>query len=84
MPFVKAPLERVKGVEDNTLTKNNPGQELIKEKLLVTFTHDASGVKSTEVSLEQLYSKELQSVTFTHDVSGVRSTVVRPEQPDSK
>ena len=43
----------------------------------VTFTHDASGVKSTEVRLVQPYSKPLQFVTFTHDASEVKSTEVR-------
>ena len=55
-----------------------------KELQLVTFTHDASGVKSTEVRLVQLYSKELQLVTFTHDASGVKSTEVSLVQTDSE
>ena len=33
-----------------------------KYSQLVTFTHDASGVKSTEVKLGQLYSKLEASV----------------------
>ena len=58
MPFVKAPLERGKGVVERTVTKVRLRQLPINEELEVTFTHDARGVKSTEVSLEQPCSKE--------------------------
>ena len=50
MPFVKAPLERGKGVVDKTLTKAKDPQELIRPELFIILVQYDNGVRSTEVS----------------------------------
>lgn len=57
LPFVKAPLERGKGVEERTETKTKARQEPIRPVLLLILVQYDSGVRSTEVRLVQPYSK---------------------------
>ena len=44
---------------------------------IVTFTHDARGVKSTDVRPEHDLRKSEQYITFTNDARGVKSIEVR-------
>lgn len=77
LPFVKAPLERGKGVVERTETKVRLRQPAIKYELLYIFTQLDNGVKSIEVIMKQFSRKEEHSRTFTHDDNGLKSTEVR-------